>query len=215
MLQFNELRITPDNKHLIIDVSIQEDSYYNKVVIDSIVIDTQDTYVPNGPSNKPIFTYKVNENNLDLTYSTPEDCCNPVLEDDDNSYCFTYGLENNHTRLILNVSDLKVSLDKTIFFVYAIASGTPSPNTPCGFDNSIIMQTVVNLYPFYQNTLCYLKELNNDCQVPKGFIDMILRLKALELSIRTGNYTQAIKYWNKFFSKVNTNIPINNCRCNG
>ena len=216
MLQFNELRITPDNKHLIIDVSVQEDSYYSKVVIDSIVIDTQDTYVANGPSSKPIFAYNVNEDNLNLTYSIPEDCCNPVLLEEDNSYCFTYGLEKSqHIRLILSTSDLKVSLNNTMFFVYAIASGTPAPDTPCGFDNSTIMQTVVNLYPFYQNTLCYLKELNSDCQVPKGLIDMILRLKALELSIRTGNYTQAIKYWNKFFSKVNTSIPINNCRCNG
>ena len=30
---------------------------------------------------------------------------------------------------------------------------------------------------------------------------MILKLKAIELCVRTGNYSQAIKYWNKFFKK--------------
>lgn len=215
MLQFKELRITPNNSHLIIDVAVKNDSYYNKVVIDSIVIDTQDSYVANGPSNKPVYTFKVNAENVNNIYAIPEDCsCNPVLAGDDLSQCFTYGLEESkNVRLILSAKD--IPLANNMFFVYAIATGTPSPDTPCGFDNSVLMGTVVNLYPFYQNTICYLKEINNDCQTPKGFVDMILRLKALELCIRTGNYTQAIKYWKKFFCTTINQIPTYNCTCNG
>lgn len=40
MLEFRELRITPDGNHLIIDVAVQEHSYYENVFIDSIIIDT-------------------------------------------------------------------------------------------------------------------------------------------------------------------------------
>lgn len=216
MLHWNELRITPDNRYLIIDVSVDNDSYYDNIVLDSIIIDTQNTYVQNGPSSNPIYTFKA-EDRYDLTYSVPEDCnCNPVLEDEDKSYCFTYGGEQSkHIRLILNHTDLNVSLSNNMFFVYAIATGTPAPDTPCGFDNSQIMGTVVNLYSFYQQTMCYIRELENDCQIPKEFINMILRLKALELSIRTGNYPQAIKYWNKFFLNQNNKVPIYNCGCNG
>lgn len=200
MLKFDELRITPDNKYLIIDVSVQDDCYYKDIVIDSIVIDTQDTYVANGPSNNPIYRFEVGDNSTDL-----------VLED-----CNSISLgEGKNVRLVLNYKELNVPLDKTMFFVYAIASGTPAPETPCGMDNSILMGTVVNLYPFYKCTLGYLKELNNDCQVPKGFINMILRLKALELCIRTGNYPQAIKYWKRFFNETTSEIPTYNCRCNG
>ena len=217
MIQFNELRITPDSKHLIIDASIDNSSYYDNVILDSIVIDTQDTYVANGPSSKPIYTYIIDtENNYNYTYSTPEDCsCNPVLSDDDKAYCLTYaGEQNKHVRLILSAKDLGVSLNDNMFFVYAIATGTPAPDTPCGMDNSIIMNTVVNLYPVYQNTMCYLRELDSDCQVPKGFMDMILRLKAVELCIKTGNYNKAILYWKKFFLGK-TQIPTYNCGCNG
>lgn len=215
MLQFNELRITPDNKYLIIDVSVKNEIYYKKVVIDSIVIDTQDTYVSNGPSSKPIYIY-TNECDLSMIYSSSENICNPVLEEESMSYCFTEGLESSqHVRLLLSTKDLGVPLDTTMFFVYAIASGTPAPDTPCGLDNSIIMGTVVNLYPFYQNTMKYVNELNDNCQIPKGFIDMILRLKALELSIRTGNYIQAIKSWKRFFGIHSNQVPVTKCRCNG
>jgi hypothetical protein len=217
MIQFNELRITPDSQHLIIDVSIDNSSYYDNVILDSIVIDTQDTYVANGPSSKPIYTYNIDtENNYNYTYSTPEECsCNPVVSDDDKAYCLTYASEQNkYIRLILSAKDLGISLNDNILFVYAIATGTPAPDTPCGMDNSIVMSTVVNLYPVYQNTMCYLRELDSDCQVPKGFIDMILRLKAVELCIRTGNYTKAISYWKRFFLG-RTQVPTYNCGCNG
>lgn len=209
MIQFNELRITPDSKHLIIDASIDNSSYYDNVIIDSIVIDTQDTYIANGPSSKSIYTYIVDN----YTYSIPEDCsCNPVVSNDDKAYCLTQGGKN--IRLTLSAKDLGISLNDNMLFVYAIAKGTPAPDTPCGMDNSVVMSTVVNLYPVYQNTMCYLRELDSDCQVPKGFIDMILKLKAVELCIRTGNYTKAISYWKKFFLGK-TQVPTYNCGCNG
>lgn len=212
MIQFNELRITPDSQYLIIDASIDNSSYYNNVVLDRIIIDTQDTYVANGPSSNPIYTHKID---YDYTYSTPEDySCNPVLSDDDKAYCLTYGGEQSkHVRLIINAKDLGISLNDNILFVYAIATGTPAPDTPCGMDNSVVMSTVVNLYPIYQESIKYLRELNCDCNIPREFINIILRYKAIELCIRTGNYIQAIKYWKKFLLGMNS-VTSYNCRCN-
>lgn len=53
MLQFNELRITPDRKNLIVDVQVQDMPYYEDVYIDSVIITTSDKYVTGGlnPSN--------------------------------------------------------------------------------------------------------------------------------------------------------------------
>ena len=56
MIQFNELRITPDGKHLVIDVEVQPLDYYENVYVDTIVIDTQKTYSETGPSSKPFMT---------------------------------------------------------------------------------------------------------------------------------------------------------------
>lgn len=59
MIKWNELRVTQDGKELIIDGSVKDLEYYKDVYIEEVVIDNQDTYVPNGPSSKPIFSYNV------------------------------------------------------------------------------------------------------------------------------------------------------------
>lgn len=217
MLTFKELRITPTGKNLIIDVSVDPENYYDDVFIDSIVIDTQNTYVPNGPSSNPIYTYIVDKESVDKTYSTPEECnCSPVKTEEDYSYCFTYSdSQRKRVRLILTSLEIGNDINNTMFFVYAIATGTPSPDTPCGFDNSKKLGVVTNLYPYYQSMMNYVKEIESTCTIPKNFIDSSLKLKALELCIRTGNYPQAIKYWNKFFNgKMNRPI-VTNCSCYG
>ena len=120
-----------------------------------------------------------------------------------------------NVRLELSIQDLKVSPCSTMFFVYVKSKGTPSTDTPCGFGKDQILGTVINLQPIYKQTLKYLKEVECDCNIPKGFIDMILKLKAIELCVRTGNYPQAIKYWNKFFINNNCKSPTSDCGCYG
>lgn len=56
MIRFNELRVTSDRKHLVIDVQIEELDYYQDVFLDTIIIDTQKTFIPTGPSSKPLMT---------------------------------------------------------------------------------------------------------------------------------------------------------------
>lgn len=63
MIQFNELTITPDNKELIIDVSIQDFDEYSNVFLDSLYIDNQDTFVNDGPSRNAIYTYSFSGDN--------------------------------------------------------------------------------------------------------------------------------------------------------
>lgn len=194
MIQFNELRITPNGKYLLIDVSVEDKEYYENVTIDRIVIDTQDTYIPNGPSSNAIYTYVVDSTH-NPKYPYPDDKIKSV-------------------QLCLSTEDLKVDLSKTLFFVYAIADGIPSPYTPCGMDNEVIMSPVCDLYTAYQGAMNYIKEIEKECSIPTTFIEFILRVKAFMLSIKTGNYLQAIKYWNKFFKDRNSKT-IKTCGCNG
>ena len=185
MLRFNELRITPDNKYLIIDVEVENLNYYDNITIGNIVIDTHETFIQNSPSSNPVYTYTESQ----------EDA--------------------KRVRLVINAKEINASLSNTMFFVYAIAKGIPSPDTPCGMDVNKIIGTVVNLYPIYQTSIKYMKELINTCDIPKNLIDIILRIKSVELCIKTGNYIEAIKQWKKFFAN-NTNIAsINNCGCYG
>lgn len=191
MIHFNELKITPDNKHLIIDVSVSNESYYDNVYLDSIIIDNQDTYVGIGPSSNPIYEYTVH------------DTVSPVT-----------GAPNGVKHIRLDLDTIDIENLQGLFFVYVRVKGTPSPDTPCGMDNIITMGTVTNMYPFYQQAMNYIGELASNCSVPQNFIDYILRLKGLELAIKTGNYPDAIKYYNKFFNgKESVVIRKGGCSC--
>lgn len=214
MLHFNELRITQDNKYLIIDVSIDSLNYYSDIILDSIVIDTQDTFVPNGPSNKPLYIYEIDDS-LVPVYTLPEETnCNPVMVDSLNTQCFTYGEKSKkNARIVLSMADFKLDTENNMFFVYARATGTPRPETPCGLDENQIMGTALNMNLIYKQSLVYMTELIRDCSIPQGFTDSILRLKAVELNIKTGNYIKAIEYWKKFFMNITINKPER--RCNG
>lgn len=216
MIHFNELRYSKDNKYLIVDVAIDSQDWYTDVILDSIIIDNQDTFISNGPSSTPIYTYNVEES-YKKVYSTPEECgCNPVKVEDE-SYCFVDGLDSmKHIRLEIPLSVYGISSCNDMLFVYVIATGTPAADTPCGFDNSRIMGTVVDLQCIYNNALTFVRQIEDSCEIPKGFIDFILKFKALELYVKTGNYPLAIKHWNKYLSNMKANVTVTkSCGCYG
>lgn len=177
MLQFNELRIGPDGKHLIIDVQVQNLSYYDDIYIDTIIIDTQKTYSVTGPSNKALFTI---------------DC--------------------GSTKHYRNFIDIDGVADN-MFFVYVLSNGTPADNTPCGMSESSILGVTYNKYPVYQQSIKMLNSMGG-CEPSSDLIDYILQQKTFDLSLKTGNYTKAIEYWNIFFDNTEK-ITNNGCGCYG
>lgn len=192
MVHFNELTITPDGKYLIIDVSVLSETYYKDIYIDSVVIDNQNTYLSSGPSSEPVYSYSVPEKTSLLTNE-------PV--------------NLKHLRLVLDRLDLQDL--NNMFFVYVRTKGTPAPETPCGLDNMTTMGTVVNMYPFYQQAMNYIGELADKCGVSPNFTDFILKQKGLEVAIKTGNYPDAIKYYNKFFLGKSNQIVVKGGRSCG
>lgn len=52
MIQVNELKVTSDNKCLIIDIQIKGLKELQNVTIDEIYLDTQDTFIETGPTEK-------------------------------------------------------------------------------------------------------------------------------------------------------------------
>ena len=184
MIQFNELRITPNDDKLIIDVSVKDLDIYSKVFLDSITIDNQDTFIENGPSDTPKYTHIIED-------TTPD----------------SSGLKQY--RLVLSSSDINTFDD--LLFVYVKAKGIPDPSTPCNMDNTTTMGVVCNLRNILQSFMPYIREVESECNIPKKFIDYILRFKALELSITTGNYILAVRYWSKFFKDklINTSSTCN------
>ena len=214
MIIFNNIKITQDNKYLIIDAEIEDNVYYKDMYIDRVIIDNQDTYIQNGPSDNPIYTYQA-EPQLNYIY-TQEDLNNQIKDqdnsdvlDENNTYSYSRSV---HLKLDKNALS---EIENNMFFVYVIAGGIPLPETPCGYDVNIAMKVVINTYPLYTTIMNYLEELNSQCDTPVNLIDTMLRIKALDACVQTGNNFKAIELWNKYFRNKNTdNININ-CGCNG
>lgn len=205
MVIFNECRIDKEGKNLIIDVSVDSLSYYENVYLESVIIDSDKTFIEHGPSSNPIYT---------KSFVEPEDSYDGVIE----SNVFVINEEEvdlKNKRLQLSCKDLGLdNFNDNILFVYISVSGVPDIDTPCGMDNKYSMAVAVNLNPVYNTAMNYIKELKDTCNIPKGFIDMILRLKAFELSINTGNFITAINQWDKLFKNKRIVSP-NKCGCNG
>lgn len=85
-------------------------------------------------------------------------------------------------------------------------------DAPCGAD--IVNKAIVyDKNVLFDKGLTYLKELGDTCEMPRGFIDFILKSNALDLAIATCNYNMAIKYW-KMLTMVK-GTTIKGCGCDG
>ena len=198
MIRFNELKI--EDNYIIIDVQIEEEKYFKDMYIDSIVIDTQDTFIANGPSSKAIYT---------KTFNTDTDVNKEEI-------VYTQGTDKyNRVRIYIDGKNLNVDIHKTMFFVYVIAGGTPSADTPCRWDENKALHTLVDTQVLYNNMIQYVKELNKDCSTPNNFINAILQFNAIDLALKTNQYPLAIDLWKRFYSDIESNVVLSNCGCNG
>lgn len=217
MIILNECRINAEGRHLIIEATVENLDYFQNVFIDSVIIDTDETYRESGPSNTPIYSIKYEKEYVDVGVSNSDN----QLVTNSNCKCSNVFLKNKmgykHIRLVLDMNDLKgMSLNDHIFFIYIIATGIPSPTTPCGLDNKTTMGIAYNMRPIYNMAMSYVRELNNECEIPKSMLDLTLRLKALEFAFKTGNIVEAINLWEKLFKKKRfTPLSKPGCNCDG
>lgn len=184
MVEFNKLIIIPYNKGIYIDCSVLDMSYFKNVYIDKIVIDTQDTFNKDGISKYPVYTYTVPGNQKQVQLH------------------------------IKNTELLVPTMEGNMFFVYVITKGIPSSDVPCGLDSPVTLGVGVDSYRVYRKALNYLSDTYNKCDIPKAFIDFILRYKAFQICLKTRDYPLAITYWKKFINFLSVK-PSNRCGCNG
>lgn len=182
MVEFNKLFIIPCNKGIYIDCSILNMPYFKDVYIDKIIIDNQDTFKNGGVSKNSIYSYTI---------------------------------DGNHKEVQISIKDTELlvpTIKGNMFFVYIITKGTCTPDTPCGLDNDTTIGVVVDTYFIYRVGLKYIKEAYNKCDIPRAFIDYILRYKAFQACLDAKEYPLAITYWKKFISSINNKLR-NECGC--
>lgn len=185
MVKFNQLKIDAENKNLIIEVSVDDSSYYERFYIKSIKVDTQKTFIEGGPSEKakPIYT-------------------------DTGSELKTVLME------VPIVSTLEAS-DKDLFFVYVIIDGPMEDlaDAPCEYSILTTVGVAYNKQYLYNEALSNLKAFNNNCHNNLALIDHILYHKYFELSLKGGQFMNAIALWADL-TKTSSSVSLN-CGCNG
>ena len=193
MLQWNELRITPDGRYLIIDVEVQNLDFYKEIHIETLwmeVFDNADNYKSKG---KKFYIWR--------DYATP---CLP--EEDYKSV----GEEGKTYRRIRKFIDID-SIGDNVFFIHATNNDDFASDTPCGAKEISLDGIAYNKRLLYNNAIKLFSK-QCDCTPNDAFIDFILQTKGFELSLELGDYESALKYWDSIVKKNKT--PINrNCGC--
>lgn len=131
-------------------------------------------------------------------------------------YPFYYAHGTDFEKFILDGGIIEGSIStagskSSMFIITPIVDELPTEG-PCGSD--IVDKAVIyDKQIILDKGLAFLKELGDTCNIPRGFIDFILRHKAMDMAIETCNYELAIKYWNMFMT--NTGTTITGCGCYG
>lgn len=187
MVIFKELRVNKEGSKLIIDVEIPDYSWNNTASIVELYVHTDTTFISDTQtSDNAVYINK------------------------------TFAPLTKTVRLELDSASLNNTIiNKALFFIFVRTNGV-STSAPPEYQILLNMGAAVNLYPFYQRSVIYMRDLTKDCTDRKAFIDFILRMKALENYIYTGHYSQAVLFWTKYFKESKEIIPFNtNCACYG
>lgn len=171
MVFFNELRVTPDGKRLIVDIAISAKPYFDNVFLDTVDLNV---------------------------YSKPEDFISPT-PDTKSIHIYNSQTSQYNEKRIREYIDID-GMGNQMFFIYVKTKGNPDSDAPCGIQQSYIVGVAYNKFNIYKNIMGMIKSLGG-CEPNKEFIDYFLQLKALEFAIKVGNFKQALIYWCSFFSK--------------
>lgn len=193
MLQWNELRITPDGKYLIIDVEVQNLDFYEKIHIETLwmeVFDNADNYKSKG---RKFYIWR--------DYNAP----NPTGEEYE-----SVGEEGTTYKRIRKFIDID-SIGDNIFFIHATNNDDFASDTPCGAKEISLDGIAYNKRLLYNNAIKLFSK-QCECTPNDSLIDFILHTKGFELSLEMCDYKGALKYWD--FAVKNKGANINyNCGC--
>ena len=227
MVQFDQLRISDDGKELFIDVHVNTSSYFKNVYLNGIVIidanskekdckskdytgiSETDPYVPN---NNYVYKSEISGNEKELHLRLTK-------ADFDAAFVnMNSGGGLDSSKPYAKVSFNKPNFSDSLFFVYIICKGVDSECTPCVLDSS--KPTVGVTFDeklLYQRAMDYIKQLSDNCTVPREFIDFILLWNGFKASIETEHYVSALKYWQMLFDnpKFINGITTKGCGCHG
>lgn len=185
MIQFNKLEINKEGNELLIDVSVKESKYLTDIYVDTIYIDTQDTFKSGGPSKNVVYSKTINGNEKSVVLKLSKYDLDASITD---NMLFVWVRTKGTPRY-----DTPCGMDNSLVL-------------------GVTLYTY-NIYCNMLKTLNL--EYNNSCSIPKKFIDKYLQYKALQYALITEQYSTAIDYYKNIIRPSKTVSTNTICRCHG
>lgn len=213
-----QLRISDNGQRLYIDAHVNKASYFDNLNLSKITICTEDQVSeahPDTYGEKYIWQGTIEHLVSDDNYRE----VHLMLTKSDFDEAFLNGEQSipDATKPVANEEFKNTDLSKNMFFVYFETEGTPDPCTPCDMDGMVLGVTF-DYGALYNPAMNYTRQLADDCNIPSEFIDYILNVDALKLSLETEHYIPAIEYWKRLIGSGSTAYPYRStktCGCHG
>lgn len=126
-------------------------------------------------------------------------------------YTYEHPEDSNDKLLRLTISSEELPLIGNLFFVYVTTKGAPHVDTPSDLANVRTLDVVTDLQPIYEAVLKIASQVEETCDGDDKLVDLILKINALDLTLKTSNYPLAIKYWNKYFNPERLRLITTKC----
>ena len=185
MVIVEQFRISDDGKMMYLDVHVNKADYFTNIYLDHIIISTSNQVSeadPLSPGNEYVYRYDAGEADKEAHLAL-----------------FPANFNEHYTK-----SDFSGDL----FFAYIVCKGSVGECTPCRLDELTTLAVTFDYNLFYQRVMGYTRELANSCEIPSGFMDMILNFNALKAAIDTEHYVPAIGFYEQMLGLGNAHRSI-------
>lgn len=196
MLQWNELRVTPDGKYLIVDVEVQNKSFYDNIYINNLTLQIYSEKTKNTSNSTTLYIWR--------DYNVPQLEGEKYLE---------VGQKGERYKRLKKIIDID-TIGDCLFFVTATNTDDFAADTPCGARQTELYGTAYNRYLLYSQSIKALKTVNA-CTPNESLINYILQFKMFELALELGDTELAVTYWNKYIKGKTPAATTTNCGCYG
>lgn len=198
MVIFDQLRISDDAKRLYINARVNSADLFAGTTIEQLYIclgsQVYETLNIDPESNGYIYKKVYPEGTREI---------NEVLE-------------ITNEELVYNKSDFS----RDLFFVYIKCAGVPNDACCYTMVGNYVLGVTFDENLLYQQVMQYTKQLlDNGCEIPVAFSDLILQWNAFKAAIETEHFIPAIEFYNRMFDIAGSGaISVSNtkpCGCHG
>lgn len=121
---------------------------------------------------------------------------------------------------------IEMPVPADLVFIWVKTSKPSRYDLPCSYKGTTDIGVAFDRTKLFKAGLNLLNGLDG-CSPNVNFINNLLQMKAFEVALKTGNFSRAIEWWNKFFKNktVKKNcgskgdgtpyVPVKTCGCNG